>query len=240
MGDVSKEICGGNHVSNTRDIEEFMIVSIENKGGGAWRLEGLTSHQTVNKYLSTQIESIQLQINKMCKDIEQSKINSKEFNTLVEETNYEISSKNLLNLRKRLTSITTIYRQLMLTVDKKQSENEVEVIKQLKKHLSASKQIYYFTYNGTNNKVINQALTALANEDHEHAFVIINNAGSKIQYIAIASKDFVNKHSFNSNSLIKNLNELTKGSGGGRDEFAQGGTPELKSLNAIINYIKSV
>jgi alanyl-tRNA synthetase len=35
MGNVSKEICGGNHVTNTKDIEQFMIVSIENKGGGA-------------------------------------------------------------------------------------------------------------------------------------------------------------------------------------------------------------
>jgi alanyl-tRNA synthetase len=35
MGDVSREICGGTHVTNTKDIEEFYIVRIDNKGGGA-------------------------------------------------------------------------------------------------------------------------------------------------------------------------------------------------------------
>jgi alanyl-tRNA synthetase len=35
MGNVSKEICGGTHVANTKDIEEFYIVSVESKGGGA-------------------------------------------------------------------------------------------------------------------------------------------------------------------------------------------------------------
>jgi alanyl-tRNA synthetase len=176
----------------------------------------------------------------MCKDIEQAKINSKEFDTLVKETNYEVTSKNLLSLRKRFIDITASYRQLMFAVNKQQSGNEVESIKQIKKHLSKSKHVYYFTYNGSNNKVINQALTELANEDHEHAFVIINNTGSKIQYIAIAAKDFVNKHSFNSNLLIKSLNELTKGSGGGRNEFAQGGTSELKLLDKIVKHIESI
>jgi alanyl-tRNA synthetase len=35
VGDVSKEICGGTHVANTTDIEQFLIVQIESKGGGS-------------------------------------------------------------------------------------------------------------------------------------------------------------------------------------------------------------
>jgi alanyl-tRNA synthetase len=35
MGNVSKEICGGTHVANTKDIEEFYIIGVESKGGGA-------------------------------------------------------------------------------------------------------------------------------------------------------------------------------------------------------------
>lgn len=239
MGNVSKEICGGNHVSNTKDIEQFMIVSVENKGGGAWRIEGLTSNNTINKYLNTQIGAIQLQINKMCKDIEQAKISSQEFDALIKETNYETSSKNLLKLHKHLNDVQVLWQQLMLVVNKQQSGNEIKTIKQLEKHLSSSKQLCYFTYSGENNKVINQALTELANADSEHAFVLINQTLNKIQYIAIASKDYVNKTSFNANTLIKDLNQLTKGSGGGRNEFAQGGTADTNAIEQIINYIKS-
>jgi alanyl-tRNA synthetase len=35
MGDISTEICGGTHVSNTADIEQFMFTKFSNKGAGS-------------------------------------------------------------------------------------------------------------------------------------------------------------------------------------------------------------
>jgi alanyl-tRNA synthetase len=49
---ISKEICGGTHVNKTSAIERFMVVSIDNKGKNMWRIEAITSNETINKFLS--------------------------------------------------------------------------------------------------------------------------------------------------------------------------------------------
>lgn len=41
IGD-SKELCGGCHVKNTKDILEFAITSFENKGSNTYRIIGAT------------------------------------------------------------------------------------------------------------------------------------------------------------------------------------------------------
>ncbi|MCQ2956943.1 MAG: hypothetical protein MJ233_03785 [Mycoplasmoidaceae bacterium] len=35
VGDISIEICAGRHVTNTREIEQFHIISLTSKGSGA-------------------------------------------------------------------------------------------------------------------------------------------------------------------------------------------------------------
>jgi alanyl-tRNA synthetase len=35
MGEISKEICGGTHVANTGEIQQFLIVNVESKGAGS-------------------------------------------------------------------------------------------------------------------------------------------------------------------------------------------------------------
>ena len=43
MGDISKEFCGGTHVSNTREIGCFTIAYEESIAAGVRRIEGRTS-----------------------------------------------------------------------------------------------------------------------------------------------------------------------------------------------------
>ncbi|WP_027063393.1 alanine--tRNA ligase [Mesoplasma seiffertii] len=56
FGDFSSELCGGTHVDNTKDIEDFIITGIESKGSGTFRIKCLTSNETVNEYLQTQFK----------------------------------------------------------------------------------------------------------------------------------------------------------------------------------------
>lgn len=242
MGDVSKEICGGTHVANTKDIEQFFIVSLENKGGGAWRIEGLTSKDTVDNYLSNQVAIIQNDINKMNDDVNKANVLTNEFIALVKETDYDVAPNNLIKLREHLNRIQTLYHALMLKAHKDSSSNEIKTIKNFKKEVSNSKKVFHFVYQGKNIKTINQALTELINEDSEHAYVMfnLNEEQTKMQYIVIANKNYVEQHHFDANGVVKSLNQLSSGAGGGRKEFAQGGTTNTSKLDDLIQHIKSL
>jgi alanyl-tRNA synthetase len=123
---------------------------------------------------------------------------------------------------------------------KKHAASHKSNIKSITKQLSASKQIFYCVYDEGDTKTINQALTELSNEDKEHAFILINKTSSKLQYIISANKAFVEEFKFDANQLIKKINALSNGSGGGRNQFAQGGTNQIDKLDEIINFIATL
>jgi alanyl-tRNA synthetase len=203
-------------------------------------MEGLTSKDTIDKYLSNQIALIQSDINKMYEDVNNANALTDEFTTLVKATSYRNSAIDLLKLRKHLETIQTVYHKIMLEVHKQNIGNQKLVIKSLINIPSQSKQILYGIYEDGDNKVINHALTELANENKDHAFVLFNKTSTKLQYIIIANKTYVDQFKFDANQIVKKINELTGGSGGGRNQFAQGGTNQINKLDEMINYIKSL
>lgn len=56
MGDFSKELCGGTHVSNTAQIKIFKIVSEQGISSGVRRIEALTGDGVIDYYRSLEAE----------------------------------------------------------------------------------------------------------------------------------------------------------------------------------------
>lgn len=54
----------------------------------------------------------------------------------------------------------------------------------------------------------------------------------------MANKQFCQENNFNAGELVKKLNVITKGSGGGRDTFAQGGCNGTIDFESVLNSIK--
>jgi alanyl-tRNA synthetase len=140
-------------------------------------------------------------------------------------------------LKKQLVEIQNLFNKLMYEVNKNKSLNELQAIKQLPRKINEKKKLVILEYATENNKVINQALTELVNEDKEHAYVLLNKTKVKIQYIVGVSKELAGKKGFDASALIKELNKLSNGSGGGKNTFAQGGTTNFDSYSQILEFL---
>jgi alanyl-tRNA synthetase len=49
ISDFSTEVCGGTHVNNTKEIQKVKILNIVSKGSGIWRINGISSFETIAK-----------------------------------------------------------------------------------------------------------------------------------------------------------------------------------------------
>ena len=58
MGDFSKELCGGTHVRNTAEIQNFKILSESGISAGVRRIEALTGDAVMEYYRQTEAELI--------------------------------------------------------------------------------------------------------------------------------------------------------------------------------------
>ncbi len=51
---ITKDLCGGTHVPNTKVIEAFKIISVDSKGSGVFRIEAITSKKTISEWEETE------------------------------------------------------------------------------------------------------------------------------------------------------------------------------------------
>jgi alanyl-tRNA synthetase len=125
----------------------------------------------------------------------------------------------------------------MIQAHKKASSNQLNEIKSLPSLVTNSKQFIIISTNNCQNKIINQAIIELVNTNKNQGYVIINVNENKIQYFVGINKQLANEKKILANDVVKKINEISNGSGGGKDTFAQGGTVQLDSLDKIRNLL---
>ncbi|ATZ16146.1 alanyl-tRNA synthetase [Entomoplasma freundtii] len=109
FGDFSCELCGGTHVRNTKEIEDFLITNLESKGNGLFRIKALTSFQTIENYL-------QHQFGTLLEEIDQLQDRYQETKALLVDKQWEIQVQNLKalpitkdNLTKLKKGVANLY-----------------------------------------------------------------------------------------------------------------------------------
>lgn len=234
MNGITCDICGGTHVHNTKDIEQFMITKFYSVGGGMYRIEAITSNETINKYLETSIQNIKQKIDLMNQVISKNNIIDKEYNNILNLISYEINLNNYHDLVIKFDQLSKIYNSLILKINKQNATKVISHVKQTYKNMSTNTKYLIASFDQLDNKIMSSALTELINEDKEHAFIAFNKFPTKIQYVLMANKDFCLRNNFSCSNLIKQINSITNGSGGGRDTFAQGGSNQIFEIEEII------
>lgn len=226
MGDVSIELCGGTHVSNTSEIEIFKITNFNSRAAGSWRIEAITSFETINKYIASKKEEIKKEIALM----QTAPFIDTEFKKELSKISFEDDVNNII---KKYNDIVEIFKKLKLEHDKQQSKQQIQSIK--KELLKTNEKLIITQFENMDNKNVFNAITETINENQESIFVVFNKIDDKLQYMLATNA----KNKVNLNNAIKLLNDFSNGKGGGKPNFVQGGCSSSTKINDLIDIINN-
>lgn len=215
----SIELCGGTHVKHTKDIVKFAITQVSSIGSGIFRMEGITGKDIsldilayVEPYvleiqtLKDKIKSQSLDIDVVYPKLKGSYQDIIEFRAYISELKLEMKTKEKLKL-------DALEKDVLSYVD----------LGALKTHEGV--------YKIKTVDVPLKAFKSLADQLFDYlkadTLFLVNEEDVKISYIC---KSNVTDCSL----VVKRFASLTQGSGGGKQQFAQGGALKHKDLDEIL------
>lgn len=210
IGNFSKEVCGGTHLSQTGQLGLFQITSETGVAAGVRRIEALCGQRAllwlmgkkeelgkIANFLSTSEHMIVSQLQEREKETAHLKMRlDKMQDSLLESKLQEIAfrAENIEGVRVCAGSLQDV-----------SSEALRQAAERLRDRLG-------------------EAVVALACSDKKKAFIVVTSARKDLP----------------ANRLIKKVSSLTEGSGGGRWDFAQGGTSHPEKLDKALGSLSEI
>ena len=238
IGD-SKELCGGTHVSNAKEINKFIILSCETKGSGIYRIEATTDINIKDKLLES-ADNILIEIANLKQKAEELVASAKEEKLDIvykplRDVKYLESYQYLLDLRE----LSTKYQVLVRDIDKEYQKKYRES-KQINPALFKDK---VETINGVkvviqkvedvDSEVLKDLVDNLSDNLSLEIVLLANVSNGKVVYV---SKNKSKK--VKAGDLVKKAAIVTGGNGGGRPDFAQAGGKDLSKVDQSLVEVK--
>lgn len=197
MGDCSVELCGGTHLDNTSQVGMFKILSESGVAAGVRRIEAITG-RAVYQYI-------------LAKD---SLINSISDIMKTREDNLVAKANSLVDENKQLEKEA---HDLKSKMSMQNAGNALEDSLDIKgvKLLTAK-------YEDMDMDTLREVADNLRDKLGTSVVVLANVAGDKINFVATASKDAIDKGAHAGN-IVREVAKIAGGKGGGRPNMAQAG-----------------
>ncbi len=233
----SKELCGGTHVKNLKEINKFAIKSIESKGANIYRIEA-TTDECINNELFNEIKPY---------NDEMIKLLNKAKNILNESSKYDI---DLIFDVKINNDPPESYNDIIF--NRNEVNNVRKKVKDLEKEFNTKKQEKLLKNNKDFDEIykinnIECIVKKVENYDLSILKTLIDNAFNKIKngiiFVANINNQNVNyicksNCKLNAGKLIKEASIKSEGNGGGSQSFGQGGGTNIDFVDEIIENIK--
>ncbi len=214
FGEVSKEFCGGTHVSNTRDIGVFVIESEESVASGVRRIVSRTS---IGAYeLLKKRENMLLQARNSLGAGSISEVNIR-LNALLSEKAELKKTVESLSQKLANAESASLDGEFVKLIDK-----EVLI-----KHIKDADR---------------NALVSLVDKlkvSHKDS-VIIFIGGGKDSIPVVCSVNGNAQKSYRAGDLVRNVATILGGSGGGRPDFASGAGKDVSKISEAIEVAKGL
>ena len=208
MGDFSKELCGGTHVSHTGDIRNFKIVSEGGVAAGVRRIEAITG-DNVNAYY----EELESRLDAAA---------------AAAKTNPVDLVAKIESMQKQIKELNSEMEALKSKAAKDALGDVMDQVKEIKgvKLLATS-------VDGVDMNGLRDLGDQLKSKLGEGVIVLASNAGGKVNLVAMATDGAiaVGAHAGN---LIKAIAPKVGGGGGGRPNMAQAGGKDPSGIGAAL------
>ncbi|MCT4469754.1 alanine--tRNA ligase [Mycoplasma sp. HS2188] len=218
-GDVTSDLCGGTHLSNSALMENFKITNVDKKQAGVYRFRVITSNELVDEWLKEQISSSTEELNNIVAKIKTLDANYQP-SKLSESDNLELM---LENINTNIEQAREDFRKI--NKEKSNVEFDFDNVNITK---IADKNVYLnLDVDASQIKVIASTLR----EKYQDAYIILGSPYQNQILLAIATK------LTDSNKLFKQICTKANGRGGGSAILAMG---KVDNSPHLLDYITEV
>jgi len=214
MGEYSKELCGGTHVDNTSNIGIFKIISESSSASGVRRIEAITGRAAYEYLL--ELESSMDKISNLLKADRRNTVSKVE--SLIEEL--KIKEKEINTLKSKMAK--SIAEDIL---DKKQVVDGINLLAYKVENMDA---------NNLRNLGDN-----LRDRLGTGVVMLASVNGDKINFVAMVTKDLVQK-GLHAGNMIREVAKITGGGGGGRPDMAQAGGKDITKVDEALSAVPSI
>lgn len=206
IGDFSKELCGGCHVTNSAEIGFVKIINESSVGANARRIEACSSYDAYN-YCNSYID----QVNQAAKLLKS-------------------PSKQLIqNINKTLDNIKYLKEELEFAYSKESTNLRNEAMKNIKESSAGYKYIVGDVGDLARDDIKTYFDSAVDHCGDNCAVVFAGLKGEKVLVLAAGTNKAVDA-GFDASKIIKEISPLIKGGGGGQPRMAQAGGKDAKGI----------
>lgn len=244
INEYSKEFCGGCHTTNTGNIKDFAISSIESKGSGIFRIVALTGENVLeklveaNKNIFDEYETLVEKYNAVKEVAKKASITVNEINTNYEKVN---SYQCLINVK----AVNELIKENIKILEKaiKVKENESAVSSFDFDNVSIEEvngtKLIYVELDLEDAGLVKQIADNLQNKYPECLIFVVSSIDNKVMFVAKANKE-INSKGIMCGNLVKQAAILCGGNGGGRPDFAQAGGKDSSKVSEVKALIKGL
>jgi alanyl-tRNA synthetase len=212
----SIELCGGTHVKNTRDILNVAITNYTSIGSGIYRMEGITGSH-VNEDIFEYLRSYENELDLLTQKIEQENLDVQIIKPKVIG-----SYEDIMTYRKTIENTKSHIKE---AEKRKLDMLEKDVLSYVDlEALDKSHKIQWIQVDNVPKKVLKSLVDQVFDGLKPNVLIIINIEADKASYLVKSNQN-------DANEWVKKLNTLLNGSGGGRPNFAQGGTTHIHLID---------
>ncbi len=214
IGDYSKELCGGTHISSTSQAGLIKILSESGIAAGVRRIEALTGHAAID-YLNRKEEMLN-EVASSLKSAPDESIKK------IEALNADLkkAQKEIEELRNKLVSSSM--------------DDVMSGVKEIKGIKVLTARFDQMDMQGLRN-----TSDTFKNKLGSCVVVLATGKDEKVNFVVTATKDLVSK-GVHSGNIIKEIAKIAGGSGGGRPDMAQAGGKDASKIDEALEYAMKI